>query len=137
MNMIDRDAMWVQLFRMYHQGFVWEVLGQDIALLGLRNDKFIDYSLEYDLINKYLEPSQTPGIGVTELTAGAIKELIDKASNQKINLNKLGQELKRLGYVQIIKKIDGRTQRIYYVVERSRGLNLPGPTDNFPDADPF
>lgn len=146
MNTINRDAMWAQLFRLYHEGFVWEVLGADIKLLGDRNDKFIDYSLEYDLVNKYLEPAKGPGIGVSELTAGEIKELIDKASNQKINLNKLGQELKRLGYAQHIKKVDGRTKRIYYVVERSRGISAginldlppaPGPAFDNGDDNPF
>jgi hypothetical protein len=139
MNTIDRDAMWAELFRMYHAGYEWEILGKDIETLGERNDKFIDYSLEYDLINEYFEAAKGPGIGVSELTAGKIKEQLDKYSNQKTNLNKVGQELKRLGYRQHIKKVEGKTSRVYYVHEKKNpaaGIQA-APPPAFPDLEPF
>lgn len=139
-NEIDRDALWAELFRMYHSGFDTTVVKGDIDILAAGNDRFVDYSLEYDLINAYYSLPDIPDeFGVHEYTAGEIKEHIDRMSGQRINLNKLGQELKRLGFVQVIKKINKRTCRVYQVKEKrvGPGLDLSGGFKPFDTGSPI
>lgn len=118
MNLIDRSALWAELFRMYHAGYNYTVLNDDITLLSEDSEKFTEYTMEYELIRRYFEtPKGIGAIGEKELTASEIKVAIDVASGQKTNLNKIGQELKRLGFSQLIKKRDGKAARLYRVIE--------------------
>lgn len=132
---IDKSAMFAELFRMYHQGFEWRVFGDDMDKLNASTEEFIDFSIEYELINEMFkipdanEQSQ-------ELTASEIKVKIDMKSGQRTNLNKIGAELKRMGFVQTIKKVNKKTARVYMVNECGTGL-LPfiktKPVDDGPE----
>lgn len=134
-NMINRDALWAEVFRMYHSGEDYTVVKKDIERLAAGNEKFIDFSLEYELINKYFElPDSPTSFGVQEMTASQIKEHIDRMSNQKTNLNRIGQELQNIGFEQIIKKVNKRTCRVYQVIEKSIGF---GGLPPFQTGNPF
>jgi predicted P-loop ATPase len=126
--MIDRDALWAEVWRMYDSGFNCSVVKQDIERLADGNDEFIDYSMEFELIQKYYEVPKHPNdFGVSEASASAIKEYIDRMSGQRCSLNKIGQELKRIGFSQVPRKANGKTVRAYQVIEkRIGGLHLPG-----------
>jgi hypothetical protein len=133
MNAINRDALWAELFRMYYDGFDCTVIGKDIDRLAEGNDLFTEYSIEYELINNYYElPANIDEFGVIEVNASAIKENIERRSGQRININKIGQELKRIGFGQHIKKVNGKTTRVYYVIEKRTGLVTPIIIDNIP-----
>lgn len=121
MNKIDRVAMWVQLFRMYEAGFNYKILSTDITHLAANSEKFTEYSLEYEVIKTYFEVPKGAAIGQIELTAGEIKIRMEAASGQRLNINKIGQELKRLGFTQTIKKRNGTAARIYSVIETKPG----------------
>jgi len=121
MNKIDRVAMWVELFRMYHAGESYKILGSDIAALSVDSEKFTEYSMEYELIKQYYEVPKGAAIGVQELSASQIKVAIDAASGQRTNLSKIGQELKRLGFTQEVRKRDGKAARLYSVIDRRPG----------------
>lgn len=139
-NMIDRDALWAEVFRMYNSGFDCTVVKGDIDILAEGSERFVDYSLEYDLIGQYYEiPERTDGYGVAEVTAGAIKEHIDRHSGQRTNLNKIGQELRRIGFKQVVKKINKKTARVYIVIEKriGPGIDLTGSFRPFESGKPF
>jgi hypothetical protein len=127
-NMIDRNALWAEVFRWYYDGFDCTIVKGDIAKLAEGNDDFIDYSMEHELLQKYYELPTTAGeVGIQELSASVIKEYIDRMSGQRTNVNKIGQELKLIGFRQAVKKINGRTARVYLVIEKRVGiLQLPG-----------
>jgi hypothetical protein len=135
-NAIDRNALWAEVFRMYHDGFDCSVVKTDIGRLADGNDEFIDYSMEFELIQKYYEvPTRPNDFGVSEASASAIKEYIDRMSGQRCSLNKIGQELKRIGFTQAHRKANGKTTRVYQVIEkRIGGLHLPGASLE-PDGD--
>jgi hypothetical protein len=127
-NMIDRDALWAEVWRMYENGFNCSVVKEDIERLATGNDEFIDYSMEFELIQKYYElPTRHNDFGVSEISASGIKEYLDRMSGQRCSLNKIGQELKRIGFTQLHRKANGKTTRVYQVIEkRIGGLQLPG-----------
>lgn len=134
MNQIDRNALWAELYRMYKAGIEaedesgWKILKDEIQHLNRNAAKFTEYSIEYELIKQYYELPQHGQIqGVNELTNGQIKTHIEMVSGQKVNERKLGQELKRLGFVQQLRRLDGSPSRVYAVVEKwvSAGRPLP------------
>lgn len=125
MNQINRTAMFAQLFRMYHSGFNFRVINNDIEILAKGSDMFLEFTLEYDLVNSYFDKPAPNQFGVVELTAGEIKERLDKYTGQRTSLNKVGQELKRLGFEQVVKKTGGKTCRVYLVIEKKNITGLP------------
>lgn len=131
MNHIDRTALFVELFRRYHAGYEWRVLASDMDRLNASSEKFIDFSMEYELINEQFYVPAPDALSV-ELTASEIKTKIEARTNQRTNLNKIGQELKRLGFAQDIKRINGKIARVYTVSERS-SLDGPKYTHKGPD----
>ena len=50
------------------------------------------------------------------LSATEIKIIIEKNSQQRISKNKLGKELKAMGFKQDNKKVNGEQKRGYYVI---------------------
>jgi hypothetical protein len=50
------------------------------------------------------------------LTATEIKTYVEEKSGQKLSQWKIGQELKALGFEQEVRKIFGKTQRLYRVI---------------------
>jgi hypothetical protein len=137
-NMINRDALFAELFRKYHAGFDWTVIKKDIEILAEGNDKFIDFTNEYELINAYYElPTQTSTFGLRELTASQIKVYIDNMSGQRTNLKKIGQELQKIGFAQSIKKINGRAARVYTVIEKRWDMGGSSNPQTFDTGNPF
>ena len=51
------------------------------------------------------------------LTATQIKATIEETSGQKLSQWKIGQELKALGFKQETRKVFGKAQRLYKVIE--------------------
>lgn len=119
-NSIDKTALFAELFRMYHAGYKWQVHGAEMAKLNASTERFINYSTEYELIMKFFQVPGQDDRNISELTASEIKTAIEARTNQRTNLNRIGQELKRMGYAQLIKKREGVTARVYRVVEKSQ-----------------
>ncbi len=136
-NSIDKTALFAELFRMYHAGFKWTVTGEDIERLNYKTERFINFSLEYELINEYFSiPPEGDRGNVVELSTGEIKTRIDQRSGQRTILNKVGQELKRLGFAQQIKKINRKPSRVWQVVERAVTGFGAMPSNRFDAAEP-
>lgn len=116
-NKVDRVALIMEAHALYKSGFEYELSSHDVAYLNGSDGRYQDYSQEYELINKFFEqPNQYNGV---EMTATEVKIFIELKTLQKLNLNKIGSEMQRLGYRQEIKRIDGKTKRIYAVHEKS------------------
>lgn len=113
-NKIDKDRLFIDAYNLFKSGFEWQLSAEDIERLNSRTDKFQDYSMEYELINKYfMQPVLGGGM---DMTATEIKIWLENKSTQKsISLRKLGMELKRLGFKCTTKKVNGRAHQMYEV----------------------
>lgn len=111
-NGIDRVAMFAELFRMYHAGFNWRVNGDDIGRLNYGTEQFLNFSSEYELIQTSFEIPTGPQH--LELTTSEIRTTLE-STGQRTVLNKIGQELKRIGFEQAIRKVNGRATRVWKV----------------------
>jgi hypothetical protein len=79
----------------------------------------IKISEEYkNLINMFykLPSEEDKTFSIEQLTATEIKTFLEKRSGKNLSVWKVGQELKELGFRQHIKKICGKTYRLYKVV---------------------
>lgn len=119
-NAIDKAALFAQLFRMYYTGFKWEVTGAEMERLNTKTDQFIDASLEFDLINKYYELPNRVQDG-NPYTMTDIKQKIEAISGQKLNKNRIGQELKSIGFRKELKRVNGSPTLVYYCTEKIIG----------------
>jgi len=113
-NTIDKVDLLMEAYWLYKSGFDWRLSKEDILTLNAGTDRFVDYSLEYEHIQRYLSvPDDT---GHLEWSATEIKTYLERQSMQKLSLKKLGMELKGLGFRCYIKKVNGKAARLYRIL---------------------
>lgn len=112
-NKIDKIDVIMEAYHMYKNNYNWQLTTEDIKILALHGDDFQSYTGEYELILKYFN---LPSEGDEEfLTASEVRIILERNSMQKLSLDRIGKELQRIGFKQVIKKIDGKTKRVYGV----------------------
>jgi predicted P-loop ATPase len=94
-NSIDKDELFMELYRLYTMGEEWQLNKEEISVLKEVSGEFETIPFERELILKFFDiPTNRDG---TMMTATDIKEVIECNSKQKIlSLKKLGTELKNL-----------------------------------------
>jgi predicted P-loop ATPase len=122
-NEIDKTKVFMEAYRLYKEGFQWELTEDDIKWLGLDSISYEIENLEQELILKYYEPatiaeSTENTAGIEKLTASEIKVYIESKTNQRLELQKIGKELKRLGYQQAHVKTGGGSTKRCYLMRR-------------------
>lgn len=108
-NSIDKTALLLEVHALYKSGFNWRLDKYDIAYLGKDEGHFTVATSEAELIQKYFTK------GEQQLTATDIKVLLEKHTNQRLSLDRIGKELKRLQYEQKVVKVNSSTKRVYLV----------------------
>ena len=114
-NAIDKDQLFIELFRAHERGESWELSEEARDTLQHLNEvhKVADFELE--LIDAFLEKSNS-NQSSTFMSTTEIKTYLERASGQKIiSMTKLGVALKKR-FDQKIKKSDGKTKRGFQVV---------------------
>lgn len=111
-NAIDKVDLFIEAYRMWRSGFNWMLSKEDIKTLNDLTEDFEDYTTEYEHIQKYLCVCEE-GQSCYEWTTTEIKSYMERLSMQKLSLKKLGEELKRLGFLQTFKRVNGKTCRVY------------------------
>lgn len=129
-NSIDKTALLIELFRMYKDGFDWRLGRDDIKLLSGETEVFQEFTLEYELINQYYE--LPTGTQCGESSATEIKVLLEAKSGQKLSLKKLGEELNRIGFKSIHRRVNGKTAKLYQVNEKTSTDYKPFVKDTYP-----
>ena len=120
-NQIDKVALFMAFYDLYQSGFKWELGSRDIAELNENSEEFNAINFEAELINQYLY-NPKDGDFALYLSNTEIKIYLEMCSNQKIfDTKKLGAELKNMGFLQRITKLNNKTQRVYRVGKRQNG----------------
>lgn len=131
-NKIDKRRLLIEAYLLYKAGFKWELDREDIAYLGQDTDEFQVAVSEAELLQQYFVE------GKDEMTATQIKVILEKHTQQRISLDRLGKELKRLGYSQKHVKIGKSTKRVYLVKCIINGeQSPPKPNEDDDDNLPF
>lgn len=114
-NAIDKTDLFIEAYQLWKSGFNWQLTRDDIAALGDGSTQFESHSAEYELLQKYYQRPEQGGY-VDHLTATDIKVQIERMTQQKLVLERIGKEMQRIGYKQISKRIDGNPKKVYPVV---------------------
>lgn len=113
-NLVDKTSLFMEVYHLWKSGFEWKLDKHDIAYLNKDSDHFEVTSLEGELITKYFEPGEGQ-FGIEYLTASDIKVHIELITHQKLILDRVGKELKRLGFKNPHKMVGGIKGRRYVV----------------------
>lgn len=122
-NAIDKAALFMAFYDLYQSGFKWELSSSDIAELNANSEEFNAINFEAELINQFLfNPKESTYADYLSNTE--IKIYLEMCSNQKIfDTRKLGMELKNMGFLQRVIKVNGKTQRVFRVGKVKSGQN--------------
>jgi predicted P-loop ATPase len=115
-NNIDKKFLWMEAYQLFKAGHCYELSEAENVILETVSKDFDKPSLEYEMLMKWV--AEPVGNSTQELTATDIKNELETRSVQKLSLDRIGKELKRLGFEREIKKIDKKTKGIYKVIIR-------------------
>lgn len=106
-NSIDKEQLFAQLVAMHKLGFLAELNQPMINLIEKHTaSKHGEVSIEKDCIRDYFEDPES-ACQLDFMTTTQVKIFIERETNQKLSLKKLGQELKAAGYKKTQKKGTG------------------------------
>lgn len=92
-NAINKKDLFMEMFRLYKEGFDWRIVPADLKLLNQDEEKYSVSIKERELLSRYFEPGDDDNLSTTDI----IVEL-ERMTNQKLNMNILGRELDELGF---------------------------------------
>lgn len=128
-NAIDKDELFAEAYQLYKSGYNYELTSEDKEWLNNATGRFQKFTLEYELLIKHF---RKPARGEENyLSATEIKNILETKSVQKISLDRIGKELKRLGYENGIRKVNGASKRSYNIIDLSSPFTpKPGEMDD-------
>lgn len=117
-NKIDKTDLFIEVYHRWKEGISTQNFTQnDIDSLKKATTLHEEISIEKEMIQHFYSIPWN-GADVRFLSTTEIKDFIEKNSEQKIGLKRLGQELKAMGFEQSIKKENGEAKRGYYIVQK-------------------
>lgn len=120
-NKVDKRLLLIEAFNLYHSGYEWQLSREDIELMKGEHTKFTEYTKEYELIAKYFK---VPGGNYSiEMSASEIQIYIEQRTQQKLTTKRIGMEMKKMGFQQIIKKVNSQSVRLWDVHEITETFN--------------
>lgn len=114
LNSVDRKALWAEVYNLFKSNYRYELNNDDIKTLEEHTTSFVAINPERELIQRYLCIPK-PNEPYQELTATDIKILIERESETRVNINKLGSELQYMKFEKIHKKVNGKNSQLYRV----------------------
>lgn len=128
-NSIDKDELFMELYRMYERGCEWELTRAEVEGLKDISSSYEGINYERECILKYFEESNDFGGIREEMTAVQIKDYIESNGRQQLrNLKALGMQLRLLYGVNKMKRGVGK---VYTVIKRQNdstiATNVPQP----------
>lgn len=109
-NEVDKTKLWMEAYKLWKNGYKWELDSEDIEYLAGVNPDFEMIISESELVSKYFAPGDEQ-----KMTATDIKVFIEAKTNQKLSVDRIGKELKRLGFSQGHYRIGKAVKRMYGV----------------------
>ncbi len=124
-NEIDKHKLFIQAYRLLDDGFDYNLSREEVKLLNDNTDEFEQVDSLEELFLLYFTTNSEYGVAEF-LTNTEILSRIQNISNMKIGSGKrLSQILKKLGFEQKRKKINGTTKRVYEVYSLKSKPNNP------------
>lgn len=115
-NEIDKTQLFFEAYDLWRDGERPSLSDMDIDLMeAATGGEYSKVSFEEEMIQKWFLP---PGKGNDFLTTTEIKNELELHTRDKININKLGARLRKLGYERVMKN-----DRYGYLIEKVSTFN--------------
>lgn len=124
---IDKTSLIMEAYNLYREGYKFRLDRDDIKWLGQDSVSYEVSNMESELVMKYFEPNAEAG--AHWLTTTDIKVYLEDKTRQKLILDKIGKEMKRMGFTQKHIRAGAGTKRCFGVT-----YLIPGSTFESPGA---
>ncbi len=124
---VDINSVWGQAYSEFKSGVKYWFDSNEIDELYALNQAFQMQSIEYELLINYYEAPKNKDQATHCLSTGMIlTNLTDLSGNNRLSLRKLGQALKKAGFIKWQKRTsDQDRQWVYNVIQKS-GAEISG-----------
>lgn len=106
-NSVDKDALWMELYQMFLDGYKYELTKDEIKMLNEATTMFEAQLSEEEAISGNFIPGDKNDPNVKWMTATDILNLFNEKSSIRYNATSLGLVLKKLGFERMNKRIKG------------------------------
>ena len=120
-NSIDKDALFMEAVRLYESGEKWDLSRADIERLEGVTVMHKSDNFERELISLWFEKPETDAqrtFAKFMMTTEVLLEL-EKKTTQRLNIKKIGMEIRMMGFERIMKKVNGFPRYGYLILEKS------------------
>jgi len=119
-NRIDKTKLFMEAVRLYENGEKWDLSKDDIERLNKNTIEHVVENYERDLIDRYYEmPDDDYGnYGIEYLTASDVKDHIESKIKDKVNIRKIGIELRAMKFERIGKRVNGAVKYCYRMARK-------------------
>lgn len=108
---IDKTELFMELYHEWRKiGDNWMLTPGEVKILNESTVKHEQDIVEYDLIQKY---SFEDNMFIDEITTTDIKVFLEERTGQRLNINKIGQSLNKLGYYKKPLRKGSNTKQIW------------------------
>jgi len=106
-NDINKKDLFMEMFRLYKDGFDWRINPSDLKLLNQDEEKFSVIIKERELLYRYFAPGESERMSTTDILVD-----IERLTGQKLNINILGSQLDDLGYIRKSTRIGAFKEKV-------------------------
>lgn len=117
-NKVNKYHLFIECYNLWKSGYTHHLTGEEIKILNESTTDFEAVSVEEEQFFKYYAMPQDPCYNVAYVTASDIASKIMNNTRLTVNPVKIGMVLKKLGFEQVKKKVNGNSIRTYRVVEK-------------------
>ena len=121
-NSVDKEQIIAEAYFLWRTGLTSKINKEEKEIMNEATfEKHYEATIEYEILHKFYKPTETIDKGEF-MTTTEIKDHIEKHSEQKLYIRRLGMELKRSGFIRVKPK----DRKIYgYMVLKNDGTDSP------------
>jgi predicted P-loop ATPase len=123
-NKIDKVALFMEIYRTFRDwesGRSWELTKDEILLLNMATTEFEEVSVEREMILKYFRIPKVGESGISEFfQTSEVAEHIQGCNNMRLNVRRIGAELRALGLERVNGKGENRKMKGYFLVQKAQ-----------------
>lgn len=119
-NAIDKTALFMEAVRLYESKEKWELTREDVERLEKNTVEHNAENFERELIYKYFDLPETDAeLSFAKfMNTTDIIQILEKETTQRLNIKKIGMELRMLKFPRIKKRIGARNLYGYLVLPK-------------------
>lgn len=125
-NSINKKDLFMEMFRLYKEGFDWRIVHSDLDLLNKDEDKYSIVVKERELLMRYFMPDENCPNEERMSTTDIVVDL-ENITRQKTNPTILGKEMEDMGFVKKSTRLsEKKIQKLWCVVKINRFISPVG-----------